>query len=308
MADPASELILLLPEQRRFAGQKVSPAVGRVLARADVLDGQPGEKAQLERYFNVLPHGWPMAAISRQADAGDAGPNAWLRADPVHVRPDINGVRLMAWGNLGLTEEEADEFLQPLRPLFGDVGFPLSAPVPDRWYLQLPPDAPFPAFSTPTEGLGEDLLAHLPDGPQARRWRVLLTEAQVVLHNHPRNARRIAEGRLPVNSVWFWGGGRVPDSVQSPATAALSTDAELLALAGLAGLASSPQQSGSSLLDLRDHRDWSLLEGGELAEALGGWKRRYGSLRLDFSDGRTYRIAQGQQWRLLRRPVEALVG
>lgn len=306
MADPASELILLLPEQRRFAGQAVSPAIGKVLARADALDEEGGERQQLQRHFQVLPRGWPMAAITRQADVGDAKAGAWLRADPVHVRPDINGVRLMAWGNLELSLEEAEEFLQPLRPLFGDVGYLLSAPVADRWYLMLPAQAPFPAFSTPGEGLGEDLLAHLPDGIQARRWRVLLTEAQVVLHNHPRNARRIAQGRLPVNSVWFWGGGRLPDSLRTPATALVSADPELLALASLAGLASSPQQSGGTLIDLRAHRDWGALERGELGEALGGWKRRYGSLRLDFSDGRTFRINHGQQWRLLRRPVEAL--
>ena len=306
MTDPASELILLLPEQRRFVGQAISPAVGRVLARADVLEGEGGEKQQLQRHFEVLPRGWPMAAMSRQSDVGDARGGTWLRADPVHVRPDINGVRLMAWGNLELSMDEAGEFLQPLRPLFGDAGYLLSAPVSDRWYLMLPPDAPFPAFSTPTEGLGEDLLAHLPDGAQARRWRVLLTEAQVLLHNHPRNAQRIAEGLLPVNSVWFWGGGRLPDAVRTPATAAVSMDAELLALARLAGLASSPQQSGSTLLDLRAHRDWAVLERGELAEALGGWKRRYGSLRLDFSDGRAFRISHGQQWRLLRSPVQAL--
>ncbi len=302
MADPSSELILLLPERRRFSGQPVSPAVGKVLGQADTVLSSEGERAQLLRYFDLLPRGWPMAAISREADAGDAAASAWLRADPVYVRPDINGVRLMAWGNLGLSQDETELFLQALRPLFGDVGFPISAPVPERWYLMLTREAPIPAFTIPSEGLGEDLLTHLPDGPEARRWRLLLNEAQVVLHNHPRNAERIAAGLLPVNSVWFWGGGVLPHVVRCKATAVVSEETELLALAALAGTASRPQHAGSTLMDLRQQRDWSALETGALGEALGGWKRRYGALRIDFADGNGFRVAAGQQWRLLRRP------
>src|SRR3546814_7983843 len=44
------------------------------------------------------------------------------------------------------------------------------------------------------------------DDANARRWRSLLSEAQVVLHNHPWNARREQSGLPPVNSLWFWGG------------------------------------------------------------------------------------------------------
>ena len=55
------------------------------------------------------------------------------------------------------------------------------------------------------------------------------------MHNHPRNAERVAAGKVPVNSLWFWGGGVLPDSVTCRAECVISEDDELLALARRAG-------------------------------------------------------------------------
>jgi hypothetical protein len=304
VTEDASQLIILLPERRRFSDQAPSRAVAKVLGRADRKDdAEPGERAQLLRYFDLLPRGWPMAAITREADAGDASLHAWLRADPVYLRPDMNGVRLIAWGNLGLTAAEAEEFLRPLRPLFGDVGFPISSPAPERWYLALPRESNIPAFTPPVEGLGEDLLSHLPQGPEAQRWRSLMNEAQVLLHNHPRNAARVAAGLLPVNSLWFWGGGVLPDSVTCKAESVTSGDDELLALAKRAGMSQGEQPTGSALVDLRRARDWPKLEHRHLESALATLKRRHRTVVLDFADGTIFRIEPAQRWRLWRRPL-----
>ena len=307
MPDPANPLILLLPERRRFAGQAMSPAIAKRLAQARRLpEAAPGEREQLLRYFDLQPRGWPMAAISRQADAGDAMAHAWLRADPVYLRPDMNGARLMAWGNLGLTTAEAEAFLAPLRPVFGDAGVPISAPSPERWYLTVPRDASLPTFSTPAEGLGEDLLSHLPEGPDGRHWRVLLNEAQVMLHNNVRNDQRIAAGLLPVNSLWFWGGGVLPESVTCEAGCVLSEDVELLGLARLAGAATTPAETGSVLLDLRVERDWAALQHDQIAPALDRLPQRHAALVLDFADGFRVRITASQRWQFWRRPLSGL--
>jgi hypothetical protein len=308
MTDADRQLILLLPERRRFSGQALALAVAKSLARGDWSQaGAAGEQAQLLRYFQMLPRGWPMAAITRQGDAGDAAGNAWLRVDPVFVRPDMTGARLMAWGNLGLSTPEAEEFIAPLRPIFGDAGFPISAGAPERWYLMLPRDVKLPAFSAPTDGLGEDLLAHLPEGPEGRRWRALLNEAQVILHNHPRNSGRIAAGKVPVNSLWFWGGGVLPDAVNGVAESVLSEDEELLALAKCAGASNAPREKGNALIDLRRARDWAALEQGQLRLALESLKKgEFRSVVLDFSDGASVRLEAGQRWRLWRRPLAKL--
>ena len=52
----------------------------------------------------------------------------------------------------------------------------------------------------------------LPDHPEARYWRRILNEIQVALHHCPVNVRRRAVGKPQVNSVWFWGGGFIPEA------------------------------------------------------------------------------------------------
>ncbi len=297
--EPTPALTLLLPERRRFSGQPLAPEAGSALARADAMpDGEAGDRAQLLRYFDLLPRGWPMAAITRQLDAGDAALHQWLRADPAHVRPDMTGARVLAIGELGLTAAEAEALLKPLRPLFGDTGFPVSAPVPSRWYLALPREARLPAFSPPEAVLGDDLSAHLPDGPEGRRWRALLNEAQVILHNHPVNAARQAAGRVTVNSLCFWGGGLLPDHVRSPLASVRTDDVELRALAALAGL--DETREGPALFDLRQLRDWAAVE-----QRLLPGLRELGrdTLLLDFADGTRRAIRAGQRWRFWRRPL-----
>src|SRR5690606_10085171 len=125
---------------------------------ADALPrGEAGRQAQLRRHFELEPGAWPIAALSRQADAGDAAGSAWLRADPAWVRPDINGARLLACGeDLQLTGEDSAALLPALRLLFGNSGFPIDAPHPARWYLRLPLDTELPVFPPPAEAIGTD--------------------------------------------------------------------------------------------------------------------------------------------------------
>lgn len=304
MAAPATApaLTVLLPERRRFHGQPLSADMGRWLARSDRLpDAEAGERAQLLRHFDLLPRGWPMAAITRQRDAGDAVLHQWLRADPCHVRPDMTGVRVLAIGELGLSQEESQALLAPLRPLFGDLGFQLSAPVPTRWYVAMPVESKVPAFSPPEQVLGDDLFSHLPAGPEGRRWRALLNEAQVLLHNHPVNLDRAQAGQVTANSLCFWGAGRLPDQVRSACTGVSSQDAELLSLAQLAGAGTSTE--GPQLLDLRQSRDWAAVE----QRLLPGLRElRADEIALDFADGARYSLRSGQRWRLWRRPVARL--
>lgn len=293
---------LLLPERRRFAGQPLSPAVARLLARADALPAaEAGERAQLLRWFELLPRGWPVAAITRQRDAGDAMLHSWLRADPAYVRPDMTGARVLAIGELGLSRDEAEALVQPLRPLFGDAGFPVSAPHPARWYLALPVEARLPAFAPPEAVLGDDLFLHLPDGPEGRRWRALLNEAQVMLHNHPVNAARVAAGKLPANSLCFWGAGRLPDHVRARLRDVGSDEATLASLAALSQ--AHPLSGEGRLLDVRALRDWAAVE-SLLPNALAEAGER--GVLLDFADGAAWWLRPGQRWRFWRRPLAAL--
>ncbi|NUS37486.1 MAG: phosphoglycerate mutase [Lysobacter sp.] len=301
----AATATLLLPARQHFAGQRLPEPLAGAIGRADRLpDGESGERAQLLRHFELLPRVWPVAALTRQRDAGDAAGAAWLRADPAYVRPDINGVRLLGIGEaLRPTQADVDALLPALRPLFGDAGFPLDAPSPSRWYLRLPREAKLPMFAGPGDALGEDLFEHLPDGPDGRRWRALLSEAQVALHNHPRNAERATLGLPPVNSLWFWGAGVLPDQVRSPHARVRSDDVLLEALARNAGIDAGATGEGDVLVDYR------ALAGFD--QALLDWIAGVGAgkiprLVLDFADGARWQLTRAHRWRVWRRPAQHL--
>jgi hypothetical protein len=312
---------LLLPARAAFAGQALPQDLARALGRADLVQGAAGDTAQLQRHFALLPRGWPVAALTRAADANDAAGAQWLRADPAWVRPDINGARLFAAGEgVHLSREDADALLPALRPLFGDAGMPIDAPHPPRWYLRIAPGVPLPAFPAPADALGSDLGDALVEsaaggnGSDARRWRALLSEAQVVLHNHPWNAKRAAEGRPPVNSLWFWGGGALPDHVATPANAVRSGDALLQGLASRAGIAHAalPPQldtvaAAGTLFDLRTSRDPAALTGDWLRPAVQAVRDgELAAVQLDFADGAGFRLEPRQRWRFWRRPLARL--
>ncbi len=303
---------LLLPASRRFGGQAFSTAAARVLGRGDRLpDATQGRRAQLLRHFRLVPNHWPVAALTRQADAGDAAGSAWLRADPCHVLPDINGARLLACGEgLALAREDVDALLPALRPLFGDAGLTVDAPVPSRWYVRLPPGTAWPDFAEPEEALGTDVFDHLPLGPGERRWRTLLSEAQVLLHNHPWNARRAEQGKAPVNSLWFWGGGVLPDHVGSAHAAYSGDDETGIALAHAAGVLG-PRRARfegvdrDTVFDLASLRDPAVLERDWLAPALSALAEgRLDALEVDSEDGLRVVLRRNHRWRFWRRPLK----
>jgi len=313
----ATATTLLLPERARLAEQRLPPELAQWLARADRATVSGSQRSRL---FDVLPRGWPIAAVTRQREAGDAAHAAWLRADPVFVQPDMNGARLMAYGQaLSLTAQDADALLPALKPLFGDTGFPIDAATPSHWYLRLPLGAKLPTFTSPDDALGADFFDHLPPGDEGRRWRALLSEAQVVLHNHPRNAQRIAMGLPPINSLWFWGAGPLPDHVRCDYSQVFSDDEAVQAFASLAGVppstlpsrwsagAGDGDGSGHQAFDLRYARDLAGLHADWFAPVMADIRAgRLDAAILDFADGLRYTLDKSQHWRFWRRPLRAL--
>lgn len=296
MADTARPLELWLPDLPRF---EPGHPLRTWLARADHAGAAPhGYLAGLSAYFECVG-GFASAALTRELLAGDAADAAWLSADPAWIQPDLNGARLLACGQMQLSMEDADALARPLKPVFGDAGMTLEVSSPDRWHVRLPHDARLPAFASPEQALGEDLAQHLPEGTEGRRWRAILTEVQVLLHQHPLNAKRRESGLPPVNSLWLWGGGSLPVAVRSELAGCVSDDVLLGALAARAGVEVVPR-TPEAIATAK--RGWLIdLQDLPVADLAGSWwpalERLSGSaLWLSF--------ASGERW--LHRPWHRL--
>lgn len=189
------------------------PALEQLLSRAtrQHVAAHGMEAALCELFGIALPSEGdaPVAAVTRQWEAGDVGNGWWLRADPVYLLADRDRVVMLGNEALTLSAEECAELAAELNVHFAADGWDLRAPNARRWYLRLN-QAPRLQTSPLSAAVGRDVLHHMPEGDDAARWRSALNEAQMVLHASTANRRREAQGQLPVNSLWFWGGGYLP--------------------------------------------------------------------------------------------------
>ena len=147
---------------------------------------------------------------SRSGPAAGRGANeappVVLRADPVHLRPDLDAARLFDSSYFSLSGDEAADLAGALDRHFAPEGMRFEAPHPTRWYVRLA-GRPNAVFHPPGAAIGRGAGGLLPAGDEGSSWRRRMNEAQMVLHGHPSNEAREARGELPVNSVWFWGAG-----------------------------------------------------------------------------------------------------
>lgn len=127
--------------------------------------------------------------------------HGWLRVDALSLV--VSRDRLLALPQQAEDTVDAAALIDALLPQMPRVGTAHAAGAQRLLDLDAPPDARFaPAWRT----AGRPLDEHLPQGPRGGVWRRWLTEAQMLLHEHPRNAEREASGLRPLNALWLSGG------------------------------------------------------------------------------------------------------
>jgi hypothetical protein len=230
-------------------------ALDRLLSRSRAERVQAsGLEDTLGRYFGMgAAEELPVAPLCWLADTGIPATQYLLRADPVHLRADQSCLRLFDAHSFTLTQEEADALLVTINEFNAAHGWALSAPLPQRWYLALP-QAPDITTRAPAQVAGQDIDPFLPTGADARHWHALMNELQMLLHDHPVNLAREARGEPAVNSLWFWGGGTLPDRLSTQISALYSDHPLATGLAQHAGVAlqAVPANAGDLLNDMPD--------------------------------------------------------
>ncbi len=133
----------------------------------------------------------------------------WLRADPVWLEADRD--RVVLRDLVPLEAAQARELVALLNEHLSAEGLHIEVVSPRRWYLRMQDEEAQALRTWPLyRALGQDIHPFMPAGPAGGRWRRLLNEIQMLLHECPVNVARRAAGQPPVTSVWFWGGGASP--------------------------------------------------------------------------------------------------
>lgn len=211
-----------MPGLFAFSGQSAglptpsveTPALETYLARSDGLVAQAVDfEAEAFSLFGLEPPAegdLPIAAVTRALDLGVIDKGWWMRADPVHLRPERDRLILLDTQAVSLNQEEAMQLAAEVLAAYGEDGWLLKAPRPGRWYLK-PPRAPRIITTPLPQVVGKDIHPYLPQGKDGKAWHTILNEMQILLHTASVNAKREERGELPINSLWFWGGGRLPN-------------------------------------------------------------------------------------------------
>ena len=261
---------ILLAKGRHTATAKQTPESW--LCKQYQLDDEGNEGAA--GAFSLLGDGMPPAD------------GCWLRADPVHLRVDRDALILADSSVFSLTATEAGALTNSLNRHFAPR-LQLQAVHPERWYARL--DSPSDTRWTPLgEARGKPISGHLPAGEAAMRWHALMNEAQMLLHEHPVNEAREARGELPVNSIWFWGGGKAQDLPHRPFAHVLSSDPLARGLAAASGAsATALPESAASWLRTTPDSGTTLIVLDSLRPSfaygeLSGWAGRAAALERDW--------------------------
>jgi len=205
--------------------EHLPPLIGALVRRREPKTLDP-QSPQAEV---VTGRSLPAAPLTRRLDHPRDAAGAWLRADPIGLVTDLAAVWLR-------TEDrfESGRWSAELAELLGEEGLQLELTAPGRGYVRLEAE-PECRFAPPWTLAGSSLEHCLPEGPDARRWRRLINDTQVILHQH---RQRSKDADAIPGSLWFWGGGRLPDaaSISPRVCRIVAHDPLLVGLADWLGL------------------------------------------------------------------------
>lgn len=158
-----------------------------------------------------LPAAELIRASSAEQASGTLLPldSALVCADPIHLRVDRDSATLIPAEMLKLSDSEADALLDSINDFLEPDRLYVSRTKSGQWLMSGRDGSELSSYP-PSFLAHRNASAFLSDDQASGGWRRLMTELQMLLHTHPVNSEREQQGRMSVNSVWFWGGAALP--------------------------------------------------------------------------------------------------
>lgn len=264
---------------------------------------------------------YPSAAVIRTGASGERATGFWLRAQPIHFAAGLDRLTTVVLRGDSRMSEPERALLEPiLIEHLQSSGLQLHHASSDEWLLrsdvslQLQTVVPEFAAVNPRAEI-------LPRGRDAGALRRLMTEMQMLLHEHPVNMRRQARGLPVINAIWIHGEGMLGEGMLRDTAPASLPEAwgEDLYLRGIYRLHGKPvkavpmnpatvlsQLQGASVAVI-EVPDLDALESqwlAPLSRALRGGAIAKLTLMLDEWQVTADRAAMFKLWRRERPPME----
>ena len=208
---------------RAVAAPRRAPLMEQLLARAD--DFRQVGDWRADAYRVIAPQAANMPAVAAAAlfaDCGTADISAGATDDisaratvgaswaclatPVHYAAEMANVRMARDGILSVTCAHAQLLAQDFNRVWKDSGIRLMAGGSARLYCIFD-RALAVATRDPEDVLERHIEEYLPTGADAARLRLLMSEIEMWLFDHPVNVSRESSGPPRISGLWLWGGG-----------------------------------------------------------------------------------------------------
>ncbi len=150
----------------------------------------------------------PLEAASIGVELGPQ--DVAFRVNLVNLRPQGGKLYMQDYSAGHISDEEGRELVESLQKELGSDEIQFFPGVGYRHLMVWRGGADGMTVTPPHDITGQEVADYLPQGEGAERLIYLMNASQMVFYNHPQYKRRVAEGKLPANSVWFWGQGKAP--------------------------------------------------------------------------------------------------
>lgn len=232
---------------------------------------EPAEMVLCRMLSFALPnyHALPAAqCLWREFSGAEHTPEHLVCASPVHVMAGSDDAQLTSVNRLNLSLEETQQMIAELNEALAEDARSFLHDKAGNWFHKGMAATALDA-APPTAVEGHPMTLALPRSDDAREWRSLWSESQMVLHQSAVNQARQSRGEPVINSVWFWGGGALPNPArdQNKDTVLFTDDPFGCGLADVLGVTRLPldhaQQLDLNTTNYRRHivLDTSLMHG-----------------------------------------------
>ncbi len=217
----------------------------------------------------VRSSGLPAAALSWCGEGGALRSGTWMHIDLVHFSAGMNDVHIMSAGEI--SDEDIQQLMTALQPLLSLAGFELHCSAANHWYVWCEE-----VLDVQTHALQIGLTTRsydvLPTGNDAPPLRRLLTEIQMLLHQHPLNQQRERQGLSVINAAWFSGAGSPTPATSSTLQRIMSDQPYVQGLCEQLNVTCWPiPRSVTEMLRIRDNDMVLVIDGTNVLQVEEQW-------------------------------------
>lgn len=191
------------------------PQLARLAGHGSISE-LPSPRAGLSRWqvalldtLSVHDHDqYPTAAVMRAGDTAEPVRGFWLHLQPMHFMAGMDRLTAVELhGASDVTRAELVELEPTIAAHLRSADMQLVTTSHDDWLVHS--DRALDVQTATPESAAVSLDQAMPRGPDAPALRRLMTELQMLLHEHPVNVARQRRGLPEINAVWFHGAGEI---------------------------------------------------------------------------------------------------